>query len=113
RRQSFSSRLLDTKIPRLVQAHHECLESVAISQLHGELLRGVRAGNPSDAHAVETSCRRVVILNKNRLIVREQTIAQALGVPAVREGSDLHGEVANRGIWTGEQLDSHGSGAGA
>ena len=53
----LKSVLLDAKIFWLVQAHHEGLESVAILQLHGELLRGVRTWDSSDSHAVEMACR--------------------------------------------------------
>jgi len=81
--------------------------------LRGELLGGVRARNPPDAHTEEMSSGRIVILNKNRLIVREQAVAQAFGIRAVGKCADLHGEISNRGIRTGEQFDAHGSSAGA
>src|SRR5258708_1587443 len=111
--ESFSSRLLDANVIRLVQSHHESLEFVAVPQLHGELLRGVRTWNSPDEHTVEMSRGRIIILNKNRLVAREQAVAQALGVRAVRESPHLHGEVTNGGNRTREQFDAHESRAGA
>src|SRR5216683_222738 len=111
--ENFSSRLLDANVIRLVQSHHESLEFVAVPQLHGELLGGVRTWNSPDEHTVEMSGWRIIILKKNRLVAHEQAVAETLGVRPVRESPHLHGEVTNRGNRTGEQFDAHESSAGA
>ena len=105
--------LVNAEIIRFVEAHDKCLESVAVLQLYGELLRGIRIRNSPDSHAVEMTGRRLIILNKNRLVVREEALAQPLGIPAIRKSPNLNCELSNGGIGAGEQFDAHGSRAGA
>lgn len=97
-----------------IESHDESLlESFAILQLHGELLRGIRTWDLPDVHAEEMARWCIVILDKNRLIMREQTLAQPLGVRSIREGSHLHREFSHGGIGAGEQFDAHASRAAA
>src|ERR1700674_372842 len=77
-----------------VKSHDERLKSICIPQLRGEVLRGVRIWNTANADAVKMSGGRIKILNKDGLVMREQSLAQALGVAAIGKRAHLHGEIS-------------------
>src|SRR5438445_77816 len=58
----------------------------------------VRAGNLSDAHAVENAVGRIILLNENRRIGCVEPLAKPFGVVAVAERANLYGKESRSGI---------------
>src|ERR1700731_3354167 len=104
--ESLQSRVLQSilfvaRIVCQVETHDECLKSIGIPQLRGEVLRGVRTWNAAHTHSVKMSGGRIKILNKDGLVARQQALAQTLGVAAIGKRPHLYGEVSNRGTRAG------------
>src|SRR5256885_12222126 len=54
--------------------------------------RGVFAGDPADAHAIQHAIGRIILLNKDGRVGGAEPVAEPFGVAAIAESTDLQGE---------------------
>src|SRR6267378_4412433 len=76
-------------------------------ELFAEILCRLLPGNPPDSHTIEWAVGRIILLNENGGVADAQAVAQALGVAAIVERSDLHSKKARCDIHIAENFDSH------
>src|SRR5258705_1102023 len=76
-------------------------------ELFAEILCRLLPGNPPDSHTIEWAVGRIILMNENGGVADAQAVAQALGVAAIVERSDLHGKKACSDIHIAKTFDSH------
>src|SRR5258708_2624454 len=96
-----------------VETRNKRSKTFAVVELPAKLVRGVFAANPADAHAIKHAVGRIILLNKDGRVGSAEALAETLGVGAVAESTNLHGEKTGRGIDAAKNFHAHRHDAGA
>src|SRR6266478_8300105 len=81
-----------------IQPGHEGRETFACAQLIAELMRAILPGDFANAHAIQHSVGRIILLNEDRRIRSIEAVEETLGVGAFPECTHLYGEESGGGI---------------
>src|SRR5437764_12307969 len=103
------SRCSSAPSPRraFVETRNKRSKSFAVVELLAELARGVFAGDPADAHAIQHAIGRIILLNKDGRVGGAEPVAEPFGVAAIAESSDLQGEKTSDGVNSPQNSTAH------
>src|SRR6202171_1688052 len=90
-----------------VETRNKRSKTFAVVELPAKLVCGVFAGNPADAHAIKHAVGRIILLNKYWRVGGAEALAEALGIAAVAESTDLYGEKTGCGIHAVKNFHAH------
>src|SRR5260370_41536761 len=63
-----------------VETRDKRSKTFAAVELLAELVRGVFAGHPADAHAIKHAVGRIILLNVNRRVRSVEAVAETFGI---------------------------------